>query len=803
MSWFRDFAIAVRSLGRKPSFALATVLLLAFGIGVATASFSLLDQLFWRPFPGVAPDPGLLAVHSRFGSDAAADVSSYADLRELRARSRTLAEVVAYKGIDVGLDSGAGEPEPVRAMAVSQGYFALLGLTPAHGRFLRPDENTRPGATVAVLGHGLWTRRFAGSPDVVGRTVDLDGVPFTVVGVAPEGFRGTSRETEAELFLPIATLPHFMGRDLLDDHGWGGVIGLARLAPGVGMDAAAGDTSRIARELAAEFPATNAERSLLLEPLVAGLGSAARREGWAQLGGLLAATAGLVLLVACANAANLLSARTSGRRVELATRQALGATSRRLAGVLMLEAVVLALAGAGLGTLLARVAVGWVRDLPLGLAIDAAVDHRAVGAALALALLTAATVGLAPILEARAQVADRIRQGSGTRRTSRLRSTLVVLQVSSSLVLLAGTGLLARTLGNLAAAPLGFPAAGLISGEVGLGATSTDDEVAATWRRVADAARQLPGVRAASLTTILAGGDDYDQMGIRVGDGPAAGEEALIVPVQAIGADYFATLGVPLLAGRELKSLDEQAGRPHAVVNESFARRHFPAGAAVGRTVQLTGGPVFTVVGVARDSRSGNLRETPGPYLYLPWYASPEPLRRLNLVVREAGPRVAPRDLRNAAVSAGAMWMRNTVPLEERLEWATRQERLAATILSALSAGAVVLATLGLYSLLSWSVAQRTREIGIRSALGADGGRLRREVLADGLRLTALGVALGLAGAVAAAWAIRGVLFGVSAADPLTLVAVAAVLFGAGGVAAWRPACRATEVDPLVALREG
>jgi predicted permease len=802
MSWLHDTALAARTLARRPAFAASAALLLACGIGVATASFSILDQLFWRPFPGMDGGPGLLSVYTREGGTTRADVSSLADLEELARRSRTLSEVAAYKPIDVGLSAGArDEAEPLRAMLVTERYLALLGLTPSHGRFFGPGETRRPGTQVAVLSHAVWTRRFAADRSVLGRTVDVDGLPFTIVGVAPEGFRGTSREMAADLFLPMVLLPHFTGRDLLDDHGWGGVVGLARLRPGAAIEGAGADTARVARELEAEHPDTNAGRTLGVEPLVAGWGGAAVQRGWKQLSGLLAATAGLVLLVACANAANLLSARASGRRVELATRQALGATPRRLAGTLLLEALLLALLGAGLGTLLARLAVGWVGSLPLGLPVDATLDGRAVAAAFALALLAAATVGAAPVLEARAQVAARLRQAPGSRRSSRLRAGLVVLQVSSSLVLLTGTGLLSRTLANLTAVPLGFSPGGVVSGEVGLPATLPDGELPAAWRRIAAAARQVPGVKAAALSSLLAGGDDHDQLGISLGG--SAAEKPLIVAVQAVGADYFSTLGVPLVTGREIGTLDEAAGRAYAVVNESFVRRHLQGRDAIGRTVQLVGGPAFTVVGVARDSRSGALRDEPAPYLYLPWYASPEPIRRLNLVARAGEVAVSPRDLRAAAVGAGALWMRNTVPLADRLQWATRRERLAATVLSALSAGALALAALGLYSLLSWSVAQRTRELGIRAALGADASRLRREVLADGLRLTGTGLLCGLAGALAATWTLRGVLYGVSAADPPTLAAVATVIVAVGAAAAWRPARRATRVDPLAALREG
>jgi predicted permease len=575
---------------------------------------------------------------------------------------------------------------------------------------------------------------------------------------------------------------------------------VARLAPGVTVERAAAELDRAAAAIGRDYADAN-RYGMALEPIAASPLSPFGRDTWGRGAVLVAITCALVLLVACLNVANLLAARGTARQEELAVRQALGASRGRLARELITEAAVLAAIGGGLGTLVAHQALALLGRVVPGQALAVRLDGRALLAALALAALTALLVSVLPALESRWSLSSGLRR-SGVRRTSRVRRALVAVQVAVSLVLLVGAGLLARTLLNLDRVPLGFAPQPLLTANLGIDSGLSRDEGTARWRAALQAAAAAAGVESAALSSVLPGDDGADQLGAMV-EG-REGREQVSLPVQAVSTGYFATLGVPLAAGRAITDGEELAGAPVALVNESFVRLHWPDRPALGQRIELMGGPTLTVVGVARDSLVRTLRERSAPMAYIPWsLADPELPRELALLARIQGhPATAVEPVRRALIEAGARRVRHLVPLEHRLAASAAGERLASMLLGSISAMALVLTALGLYSLLAWSVGQRTRELGVRAALGAHGARLRRLVLAEALRMTAAGVVVGGVGAWAASRALGGLLYDVAPHDPSTLAAAGVVLLATAIAAAWWPAHRATRVDPMMALRE-
>ncbi len=791
----------VRRLAREPGFTLGALLLLGLGSGLTTAGFGVLDRLLWRPIAGVQAIDRVVALYTSEGGQTLG-VSSYVDLEDLGARSHAFSAVASYKRLTMELTGAGGHPasegqgEVLTGMLVSGSYFRVLGLAPARGRFFTAEEAGRQGTPAVVLGYDLWQRRFGGQERAIGRRVSLDGLACTVVGVAPPDFGGTSEDLRASLFVPMTLQPRFMGSDLLAERGWGGVLGIARLAPHASLAQAKADLRHVSRELEREYPDTNAGRTMSLEPLAASHLSALQRTIWQGASAMLAVTLALVLLVACTNVATLLAARAVARRDELGIRRTLGATAGRLARELALEALVLALGGGALGLLVALAALAVAARAPLQALQAIELDGRALVVAVAVTLLSALLAALSPLRELRRQLSAPLR-ATGTAR-SRGRAFGVALQVAISLFLLVGTTLLGRTLANLQSVPLGFDPHGLVVAGLGARAETTSVERIAQWRDIADAVRAVPGVRAAALSSRLPGGEDFDQLGVRV----AGREQIESIGMQAVGGDYFRALGLVPLRGRGLDITDERHAAPVTVVNESLARHYWPGEPALGRTLDVVGQGTVTVVGVVPDSKDGELRRAPAPLFYVPWTLGERPPRELYLLARAAGEAkpLVPA-VRSAAIAAGAGRARQVGLFTDFLATVTARERTGVTLLGALSALSLLLTFLGLYSLLAWTVAQRTRELGVRAALGADRARLRRLVVGRALRLAAAGAAAGTLGGLAVARAARGVLFGIGPYDPLNLLLPVALLLAVAILAAWLPARRATRIDPMAAIR--
>jgi len=805
----QDFRYGLRSLARSPGFTAIAVITLGIGIGINTSVFSLVNALLFRPLPQVQ-EPSTLAV--LFSADGGRmGVTSYMDYLDFRERTRTLDGFAAYKALSMDL-STEERTERIEGMIVTAEYFSVLGVRPVLGRFFTPEDDDEVDAeTVAVLGHDFWQTAFAGDRGVVGRTVRLNGRSFNVIGVAPEGFRGTILESRPAVFAPMMMQPHFMpsSGNLLGRRGWGGILTVGRLAEGVTLEQARTDFAGIADWLRAEYPDFAADREYLLMPLDQATIMPSNRVTVVQLGRLLLGVVGVVLLVACVNIANLSLARSLRRRREMAVRRALGAGSGRLARQLLIESITLASFGGVVGVALAFLSGGVLRSLPLPFDLDVGVDIRILAFATGMSVLTGVLFGIAPALSAsRFDLAAHM-QGSATNADrsgrQRLTSALVVAQVALSIVLLVGAGLFARTLINLGSTELGFDVDNIVIAAVDPALQGYQGaEVTSFYGRLIERVEASPGVTSVSLVSALPGGGS-DVWGYQIEGFESP--ERLSTAFLVAGPRYFETVGTPILAGRDFAVADNERAEPVLIVNESAATElsTLTGREVLGMGLSFAGpdGPFRRIVGVAVDAKTSSVRADPIPMVYTPQAQTPG-WSRMTLLVRASSTELA------STLGAVRLAFRETDPnvpaigvmtLTSYLDSTLGNERLSAALLGFSAILAVVLAGVGLYGVLSYSVGQRRGELGIRMALGAQTGDVRRMVVRHGMVLALLGAALGLAGAAAAGSLLSGLLFGVSSFDVTTYVGVIAILAVVACTASYIPARRATRVDPLTALR--
>jgi len=814
----RDLRCAARSLVREPGWSAVALLTLTLGIGANTAVFSAVSAVFLQPLP--YPDPDRL-VHVYASWPGGWGNFSYPDYVAMRDANHSFEAIAPYEPWgSVTLATGEA-PEVLDPSFVTPSYFELLGARALHGRLFRPEEDQPPGRPVAVIGHGLFTRRFGADPAVVGRGLELNGASFTVVGVLAPGFRdlGAVEGPMPEIWLPTTAAPGLLGQPRLDET-YRIYWGVARLKPGVTLAQARDDVAATASRMERERPQTHRGYRLELQPLAARLRGAFGRPAL-----LLLAGAALILLIACANVTNLLLARMAERRRELALRTALGASGGRLFGQLLAECGLLAAAGGGLGVLVAG-------GLTLGLSafvrsqvspfLDVTLDGRVLALSIGLILLATLLCGLAPAREAaRAELCSGL--GAGGRAASpRQHATsraLVVAEVAFALVLLAGAGLMLRSVQRLTETPLGFPTADLLTFRMDLSgpryaAVDARARFAEAFRERADA---LPGV----VSTTLWGPSMLSRatwvMSVLPIERPAPGPEAFtMVFFHTTNPGGLASLGIPLQRGRDLAPSDAAEKPLVAIVSESLARELWPGEDPVGRQLRRSNPslPAITVIGVAADVRHrqryhlGDIAEGLAPSglgpqrdVYVPY--AQRPASSLSLAVRvRPGAAAVTHGLRAAAASLDPDLALGDVRfLDERLREQEAAPASLAGLLAAYAALALLLAALGVAGVLAHSVGQRTREIGVRMALGARPADVRRMVLVQGLRLTGIGLAAGLAGALATTRLMSRLLFDVAPGDPLTLSGVALLLLAVAAAAILVPARRATGVDPLVALR--
>jgi predicted permease len=800
---FHDLRYAVRALAGNPGFTVVAVLCLALGIGVNGTIFSVVDGILLQPFP--FPDAERLVVLNGTNPKQRINRStvSFADLKDWREQTTAFSALAAFQVRSLTVADGGTEPERYRGAAVTFNLFTLLGTPPALGRDFGPDDDRAGAEPVVLLSDDVWKRRYSGDRGVIGRAISINGRPHTVIGVMPEGFKFP--ETQ-QLWVPLAPYEEKSRRDARTNQIF------ARLKPGVTLPQARADLESVASRLAAVYPAENEGWSAVIRPL---------RE-WMLPGQVelmilaMMSAVTLVLLIACANVANLLLARASVRYREISIRTALGAGRWRIVRQLLTEAVLIGIASAPLGVLLARLGIHLIyRGVPpdsIPYFIHWSLDSRTLAYTIGVSMLTGVVFGLAPALQAaRPDLQSSLKEGGrgyagGAR--ARIRNALVVAEVAMSLVLLIGASLFVRSFLNLQNANVGFDTAPILTMRFYLPGAAY--EVAdAKARRVQDIAhrvQEIAGVESAFASNMvpLGGGGGGGQVLVE-GKTFEHGKEPSIDFVAATPR-VASTLGIALLRGREITDSEEITRTPVAVVNQAMAKQLWGDIDPVGRRFRLTAPEQpnwFTVVGVIADFRhfQGNDPDPVSPAAYVPY--SFDPALNTGLTIRVTGDptRVASaarEQVHRADTSLPIFQVSTMEDLRQRSFW---QDRLFGWMFSTFGAVALLLASVGVYGVLSYSVSQRTQEIGVRMALGAGRRDVLRLILGQGVRLAAIGIVVGLLGAFATTRFIKTVLYNVTPTDPFSFAVVAGFLTLVAVAASYVPARRAMAVDPLVALR--
>jgi predicted permease len=786
------------------------VFLLALGIGANTAIFSLANALLRPPSKVERPDQLVLAGRTYNGSGF--DTFSYPDYIDYRNQNMVFSGFVAYRGTGLYLSTGS-TAERVASALVSDNYFTVLGVHAAKGRTLLPEDYAGPGAhPVAVISHGLWKRHFGFDPNVVGETINLNSHTFTVVGVMAEGFTGTEVGEALDLWLPItmyAQANPFFSKKRLEVRHIVWLQAFGRLKPNVTVEQAQAQMSTLARRLEQTYPDTNKGMDIALFP---SLGfEPQRRSEVHRSTALLMIVVGLVLVIACANVANLLLARGAARQREMVIRLALGASRVRLIRQLLTEALLLALVSGLIGLLVAF----WVRDLLLSFnplttvrpaALDLSLDGRVLGFTLLISLMTGLLCGLAPALQtSKPELASALKDRGGSQpRGSRFHSALVVGQIAVSLVVLICAGLLIRTLQKTQAVSPGFDTDKVLMAPMDLAWQGySEAQGKLFYQQLIEHVARLPGVSSASLavTVPLSGGSW--RTGIHI-EGHPSDTPQIPCDYNIVAPGYFATMGIPLVSGRDFSPRDNADAPGVVIINETFARRLFPNQNPLGQRLAMPNGrelgAYWEVVGVAQDAKYQTLREPPRPYLYVPMlqqYAG-----AVMLLVRADNPRALIGPLRHEVQTLDKNLLIFYIgTLTERLRALLMPQRSAATLLGGFGLLALVLASVGLYGVMAYRVSQRTHEIGIRMALGAEPGDVLKLVVGQGFKLVLIGVVIGLAAALALTRVLSSLLYGISATDPATFVGISLLLAAVALLASYIPARRASKVDPMIALR--
>ena len=795
----QDLRYAVRALRQHPGFALTAVLTLGLGIGANVAIFSAINAILLRPLPFEQPDR-LVRVwgnHPQIGHESA----SLPDFLDWRAGTPSFAHLAALANTRFTL-TGTGEPEMIRGALVTADFFQTLGVAPVRGRAFMAGEDRGSAARVVMLGEGLWQRRFGADPAVVGSSIQLNGAPYTVVGIAPASAR-IEGPVDAWTTLAIDTT---RGRRADFLH----VIG--RLQPGAPLARAREEMATVARRLAEEYPSTNTNWGVDLVSLRDDMVGPVRRALF-----LFLVAVGLVLLIACANVANLMLGRAAAREHEVVIRSALGASRGRLLRQLLTESVLLAIIGGTMGVLLAVWGVHALATLEAGTlprADEIGVDGRVLAFALVLSVATGLLFGLAPALRlAGGTISGGLREGNrsvaGGPGLRNLRSALVLGEVAVAFVLLVGAGLLVRSFDRLLRVEPGFRTDGLLTARLLLPRTRYGEEPrqAAFLEQLVDRLSGLPSVTSAAVVSDAPLGDSPPYLSVSIQGQPPAGP-GVVQDVEQFSASpgYFATLDIPRLRGR-LFDASDRAGRPLVgVVNQAAVRRLYGGLDPIGSRLTF-GNPGdsaswVTIVGVVGDIHHAGLNEPPYPQVYLP--VAQAPRRWMVLVARTDArdPLALARSTRQAVTSLDPdLALSEVATMEQRIAGATARPRVSAIVLGGFAVAALLLAAIGIYGVMAYSAAQRTREIGIRIALGAEQRDILKLIVGQGMVLIAIGAGIGLALALAATRVFKSLLFGVSATDPLTFTVVLLVLIAVALLACYVPARRATKVDPLVALR--
>jgi predicted permease len=810
-SFWQDVRYSLRMIAKAPGYAAIAVLTLALGIGANTTIFSWINSTLLNPIPGLASPNEVVALSLGRGTDNPFPFT-YPDFESMRDGQQSFVGITAANIAPMSL-TGKGKPERVWGMVASANYFDLLGVRPILGRGFLPEEDTKPGgAPVAVISYRLWQTHFGANPDVVGQTLEINQHPYTIVGVTPAVFQGSQTGLRSEIWIPIMMEEQLMPQgDLIHDHHYFWLTALGRLKPGVRPEQAQEEmTLRLKRE-AKNYPEEHkGHDSVSVYPLWRNRFGA--NQFLSTLLPMLMTIAGLVLLLACANVANLMLVRSVARRREIAIRLSLGANRWRLVRQLLVESLILALAGG----LVAFAITFWTAgtfmkfipktDFPISLGMR--VDHTVLLATMVISVLTGVIFGILPALRASGEAPIAVLKedtgsASGGMRKARLASALVVAQISLSLLLLICAGLFIRSFMSAQQINPGFNPHNVLIATYDLftGGYSEASGVEFDRQLVAKLEAQ-PGIQSVALSSRVPLGFGGGSTAVNPEGYVSQANESMETQVAIVTPNYFQTLQIPLVKGRDFTPQDTKSSQRVVIVSETFVNRYWPNQEALGKQLNsdLTH-EWFTVVGVARDSKVNGLNEKPAPFLYLPQYQ----VYRATMIVlarTNGDPLAAGKTVEKTIHELNAdLVVFDITSLELREQIASFGQRVAGTFVGAFGLLALVLAAVGIYGVTSYTTRQRTHEIGIRMTLGASKRDVLRLVLGHGLRLTLIGVGLGLAASFALTRFLTSLLLGVTSTDALTFSSVALLLCAVALFACFIPARRAMRVDPMVALR--
>ena len=810
-SW-QDLRFAARMLRKNPSFTTVAVLTLALGIAANTTVLSWISATLLNPIPGVAHTSDLVTVMRGDRTDHPTPPFSYPDLRDLSERTQTFSGLLGYHDDYMSL-TGVAKPERIYGALTTANYFDVLGVHPILGRAFLPEEGTlRAGAAVIVIGYAVWQNHFAGDPQIVGKTIQINRYPYTVVGVAPRDFTGCAPGLRTELWIPVSMDRDVWGFNRPDYRGifWLNVLG--KLRPGVTKNQAQAELNLLMRGIAERFPEDHRDspNEISLDPLWR---SPFGINGYLyKILPMLLGLAGVLLLLACANVASLLLVRSVGRRREIAIRLGMGASRKQIIRQFLIESLLLGLLG---GTAAIAITVWTSRSIvaffppsSLPLTHDAHIDQRVLFVTIAVSILAAIIFGIFPALRSsslpvQSVLKEEATSVSLTLHKSRLLSGLVVAQISLSLVLLVCAGLFTRSLQKAQQSNPGFEASHLLLTSYELSpAGYTRATGAAFDRQVLDRLSALPGVESVTLADFSPLSFSIHSDYLQIEGYVPQPYESMEISRAIVGPNYFRTLRTSVISGREFTAADTAESQLVAVVNQAFVDRYWPGANALGKQV-TDGGDRFTVVGVARNAKYRLLTSPTEPVIYLPNYQAYSPTHDTTIHLRTTGdPRTMASSVEETIHQLNPeLPLFNVNPLSVTMQLGTLFGRVAATFAGSFGLLAVLLAAVGIYGVVSYTARQRAREIGIRMALGAEKAGIYSLVLGQGFRLTLAGLVVGTALAVAFTRLLKAQLFGVSETDAITFASVGLLLAVVALLACHIPARRATRVDPMVALR--